>query len=80
MKKLTLIALVFLLFSCSTDTTDPIVDTGDDTTDETPTQTESSPNILLIIADDMGLDASPGYNLGSVKPNMPNLQNMINTG
>jgi arylsulfatase A-like enzyme len=80
MKKLTLIALVFLLFSCSTDTTDPIVDTGDDTTDETPTPTESSPNILLIIADDMGLDASPGYNLGSVKPNMPNLQNMINTG
>ena len=40
----------------------------------------SKPNILLIIADDMGLDASPGYNVGTVKPNMPNLQNMINNG
>lgn len=41
---------------------------------------ESKPNILLIIADDMGLDATPGYEIGSVKPNMPNLQTMINTG
>ncbi|MBP0902351.1 sulfatase-like hydrolase/transferase [Mariniflexile gromovii] len=39
-----------------------------------------APNILLIIADDMGLDACPGYNLGTVKPNMPNLQAMINSG
>ena len=75
MKHLTLIALVFVLISCSSD-----IDTVVDTTDETPTPTQSSPNILLIIADDMGLDASPGYNLGSIKPNMPNLQNMINTG
>lgn len=80
MKHLTLIALVFVLISCSNDTIDPIVDSTDDTADETPTPTQSSPNVLLIIADDMGLDASPGYNLGSVKPNMPNLQNMINTG
>ncbi|MFI1744026.1 sulfatase-like hydrolase/transferase [Thalassobellus sediminis] len=43
--------------------------------------TESkAPNILLVIADDMGLDATPGYNIGSIKPNMPNLQSMINTG
>ena len=41
---------------------------------------ESKPNILLIIADDMGLDATPGYEIGSVKPNMPNLQTMINNG
>lgn len=40
----------------------------------------SDPNILLIIADDMGLDATPGYSVGSVKPNMPNLQNMIANG
>lgn len=44
-------------------------------------QTESSkPNILLIIADDMGLDATPGYNIGDVKPNMPNLVSMMNNG
>lgn len=38
------------------------------------------PNILLIIADDMGLDATPGYNVGSIKPNMPNLQGLIPNG
>ncbi|MEX0274746.1 MAG: sulfatase-like hydrolase/transferase [Flavobacteriaceae bacterium] len=38
------------------------------------------PNILLIIADDMGLDASPGYTIGSIKPHMPNLQDIIDSG
>ena len=42
--------------------------------------TPNTPNILLIIADDMGLDATPGYSLGSTKPNMPNLQSLIDTG
>lgn len=41
---------------------------------------ETSPNILLVIADDMGLDASPGYNIGTTKPNMPNLQSIMNSG
>lgn len=40
----------------------------------------TSPNILLVIADDMGLDACPGYDIGSIKPNMPNLQSLINSG
>lgn len=40
----------------------------------------SKPNILLIIADDMGLDATPGYAIGSSKPLMPNIQNLIDTG
>lgn len=40
----------------------------------------SKPNILLIIADDMGLDATPGYAIGSSKPVMPNIQNLIDTG
>ncbi|MDN3666898.1 sulfatase-like hydrolase/transferase [Algibacter miyuki] len=40
----------------------------------------SEPNILLIIADDMGLDAAPGYNIGTTKPNIPNVQNIINNG
>ena len=37
-------------------------------------------NVLLIIADDMGLDASIGYNIGNQKPNMPNLEKLINSG
>lgn len=42
--------------------------------------TSSQPNILLIIADDLGIDATPGYSIGPVKPNMPNLQNLASDG
>jgi len=72
------IFLIALLFACSaddtpTENTPPEDEVGEEFTTE-------NPNILLIIADDMGLDASPGYSLGSIKPNMPNLQNMISSG
>ncbi|AUC76386.1 sulfatase-like hydrolase/transferase [Olleya sp. Bg11-27] len=40
----------------------------------------SKPNILLIIADDMGLDAAPGYPIGITKPNMPAIQRLIDNG
>ncbi len=66
----------FLFISCGTDTVTEI----DQTDDDTSTSTNNKPNILLIIADDMGLDATPGFNVGSIKPTMPNLQNMINSG
>ena len=36
--------------------------------------TNTSPNILSIIADDMELDACHGYDIGNVNPNMPNLK------
>ena len=67
---LVLLALV-LFFSCSNNDES---DTGVDNSES------SKPNILLIIADDMGLDATPGYTIGSIKPNMPTLQSMINSG
>lgn len=38
------------------------------------------PNILLIIADDLGIDATPGYPIGAIKPNMPHLQKMAQEG
>ncbi|MGB1041810.1 MAG: sulfatase-like hydrolase/transferase [Tenacibaculum sp.] len=69
---LTLVS-IFAFFSCSSD-----VSVENDETPDTP-QT-SKPNILLIIADDMGLDATPGYSIGSAKPTMPNLENMIANG
>ena len=81
--KFPLLAFILLLFACSTDgvpletATDAEKETIEETTEDS---TNDSPNILLIIADDMGLDASPGYNIGSIKPNMPNLQNMISSG
>lgn len=40
----------------------------------------SSPNILLVIADDFGKDATPNYTEGNLKPNMPTLQSLISTG
>lgn len=69
---ISIIILLFIsvFFSCSSDVTSNI--------DEITPNTK--PNILLIIADDMGLDATPGFNVGTTKPNMPNLQNMINNG
>ncbi|MDA9129228.1 sulfatase-like hydrolase/transferase, partial [Candidatus Gracilibacteria bacterium] len=43
--------------------------------------TESNtPNILLIIADDLGLDAMPGFDEGSLKPYMPNISKLAGEG
>ena len=63
--------LIFVLsiFSCS----------KDDGEDVVPTIT-SSPNILLIIADDLGKDAINGYQEGSIKPNTPNIDAIRNNG
>lgn len=38
------------------------------------------PNILLIIVDDMGLDATPNYSIDGIKPNMPVLQSLMSNG
>lgn len=47
-----------------------------------PSNEESfaDPNILLIIADDMGLDVTPGYSEGIIKPQMNNLEQLISNG
>lgn len=42
--------------------------------------TTTQPNILLIIADDMGLDATPNYNIGAAKPSMPVLEGLMREG
>ncbi|WP_246175037.1 sulfatase-like hydrolase/transferase [Tenacibaculum aiptasiae] len=75
-KRMLFFAVVsFFIISCSS--SDSIVN---ENPDENPTQNESAPNILFVIADDMGLDATPGYSIGNQKPTMPNLQNLINSG
>ena len=38
------------------------------------------PNILLVIADDFGLDTSPCYDTGTEKPTMPTLERLCQTG
>ena len=42
--------------------------------------TSRPPNILLIIADDMGKDGTSGYSEGRIKPNTPNLNTIKNKG
>ncbi len=65
--------LAFVIFNaCNTD------DAANNTSDPIPNT--STPNILLIIADDIGLDATPGYSVGTSKPTMPNLQNLMDSG
>lgn len=74
MKRLLALGWVLLLAACQTDTSpmeenDPSEETGSDL-----------PNIMLIIADDMGLDATPGYAIGTQKPSMPNLETLSANG
>jgi len=66
------ISLLFLSCSSSTETGEIIVDPDP--------VILSNPNILLIIGDDMGKDATPNYPEGIIKPTMPTLQSLISTG
>ena len=70
--KIYLVFLVILFFVACKSENEP---NSDDIID-----TDSKKNVLLIIADDMGLDATIAYNIGNQKPNMPNLQKLINSG
>lgn len=70
-----IILAVLLTFSCSKEMEEVVID---EPTENTSTQ--KNPNILLIIADDLGLDACPGYSLGAQKPSMPNIESMIKNG
>ncbi|MDD7885717.1 sulfatase-like hydrolase/transferase [Flavivirga sp. 57AJ16] len=69
------ISLFIVFFSC-----DHSIETMAYAEEEIESPKNNMPNILLIIADDMGLDASPGYDIGIVKPHMPNLQSLMTSG
>lgn len=45
-----------------------------------PEMTPLPPNILLVIADDFGVDASPCYDTGTDKPDMPTLTRLCQEG
>lgn len=49
-------------------------------TSEPGPEVSSAPNVLLIIADDIGLDATPGFAEGSNKPSMPHLEALMASG
>ncbi len=67
--------IALTLFGCSND--DSTQKNDDDDTPEVP---DISPNILLIIADDMGKDATFGFSEGSIKPSTPNINTIKNNG
>ena len=72
MKHLLLSFILFFFFSCSK---------NDETITNTDTiPTESSPNILFIIADDLGKDAINGFSEGTIKPITPNIDAIRNNG
>lgn len=68
--------LLTVLSGCSKDEGDT---NSEGTNNNTPT-TSITPNILLIIADDMGKDATFGFSEGSIKPNTPNINSIKNSG
>lgn len=62
--------IIFSLFSCNEE---PESNNNVDSSD-------SLPNILLIIADDLGKDALNGFSEESIKPNTPNIDDIRNLG
>ena len=69
MRHLPLLFFIAFFFACNQDEETQIIPS-----------VSSSPNILLIIADDMGKDATPGFSEGSIKPNTPNLDKIRSEG
>ena len=71
-KSVLLLFIVLVTFSCSKKTDDGEISTGMSNT--------GSPNILFIIADDLGKDAINGFSEGTIKPNTPNIDIIRNNG
>lgn len=76
LKPLYFLFVLALTFSCSN--TEEAQEMVEITPEETTNNT--SPNILLVIADDMGLDATPNYATGDFKPYMPTLEGLMDNG
>lgn len=69
---ITTFVLVTALLSCSKDLVDTVA--------EVASPSIASPNILFIIADDLGKDAINGFTEGNIKPNTPNIDAIRNNG
>ncbi len=51
-----------------------------ETTESIPITITAKPNILLVIADDIGVESIPFYNIGAITPQMPVLSSLANEG
>ena len=79
LKQLFWLLAIIIFNACSSE--DRVSSSGESNTNDPddPVST-NKPNILLIIADDMGLDATPGFSIDTTKPNMPQLEALMNSG
>lgn len=79
LKQLFWLLAIIIFNACSSE--DRVSSSGESNTNDPddPVST-NKPNILLIIADDMGLDATPGFSIDTSKPNMPQLEALMNSG
>lgn len=69
------LSLLFLCLNWSCK--DPVVYEVDDCVKNI---SEDHPNILLIIADDLGIESTPCYNTNSIRPPMPTLESLCADG
>ncbi len=70
MNRFLVILIILVLFSCK----------KEEGEHNNSNSNEPTPNILLIIADDLGKDAINGFSEGSIKPNTPNIDAIRTTG
>lgn len=73
--KICYLATIIFCLSCNSDDGN-----SNNNTNNSTTPSENTPNVLLIIADDLGKDAIIGYSEGTIKPNTPNLDAIRNSG
>ena len=74
--RLFLVLGLLVMFNTSCRDT-PVVYPIDDCLNES---NSNHPNILLIIADDLGIESTPCYNTNSIRPNMPTLESLCADG
>jgi len=67
-----IILIIFFFNSCEKQSTN--------TSEPSKTPESDLPNILLVIADDLGKDAFPNYSEGQEKPQLPTLSNLMASG
>ena len=75
--------LILLIVQCGKESprmadNDALIST--DSHSENPPANNTRPNVLFVLADDLGIDAMPGYSLGAQKPSLPTLERLANEG
>ena len=76
-------ALILLIVQCGKESprmADNDAPISTDSPSENPPANNTRPNVLFVLADDLGIDAMPGYSLGAQKPSLPTLERLANEG